>query len=98
MNVLSMLLEINVQAFGLISPKLRIVIMFSKWIFKKLFGGKTMIRLMFFSVFVGMLSSVTGIPLSPYYPIVQNNKIRFELTSINQKKYSNFKHYVGSRL
>lgn len=56
-----------------------------------------MIKLIFFGVFFGMLSSVTGIPLSPYYPVVQNNKIRFELTSINQTTYSNFKQYVESK-
>jgi hypothetical protein len=56
-----------------------------------------MIKLIFFGVSFGMLSNMTGIPLSPYYPVVQNNKIEFEATSVNQSKYSNFKQYVDSK-
>lgn len=53
-----------------------------------------MFRLIFYAFFLGALSNITGIPLSPCYPAIHNNRINFELTSINQTKYSNFKQYL----
>jgi len=78
-------------------PKLRMVTFFLRWSFNRVFKGVTMFKLLFSAVFFGMISNVTGIPLSPCYPVIQSNRIKIELTSINQTKYSNFKQYVGSK-
>jgi hypothetical protein len=54
-------------------------------------------KIIFLAIFFGMLSNITGIPLSPCYPVIQNKNIKFELTSINQANYSNFKKYLVSK-
>ncbi len=63
---------------------------------KKLFGG-FMFKLLFMGVLVSMLSNITGVPVSPVYPIIHNQSLKFETTSIDQNKYKNFKKYIVSK-
>lgn len=56
-----------------------------------------MVKLLTTGAFLGMLSNVTGIPLSPYYPTVKGQEIRFEATKINTSRFEGFKAYVASK-
>ena len=56
-----------------------------------------MLKLIFIGIIVSSLSNLTGVPASPVFPSISNNRIKLELTEINQNKYKNFKKYVASK-
>lgn len=45
-------------------------------------------------------SNITGIPVMPFYPVVEHNKARLniEAAQIDQRKFNDFKNYVASKM
>lgn len=80
----------------LLSTMINRILYYPVRIFKKIFGG-VMIKLLIVGAIFGMISNVTGIPLSPVYPTISRQNLKFEATSIDDEKYETFKKYVGSK-
>ena len=54
-------------------------------------------KLFIMGVIATFISGLTGIPICPFSPVIENNKLDIKINKVDEKKLSEFKAYAASK-
>lgn len=66
-------------------------------IIKKYLGG-LMFKLLIMGILAGSISNLTGIPLFPVSPVIQDNQLTFVTLKVDEQKLERFNIYIRSKI
>jgi len=64
---------------------------------KKYLGG-LMFKLLIMGILAGSISNLTGIPLFPVSPVIQDNQLTFVTLKVDEQKLERLKVYIKSKI